>query len=170
MVGFLLLREYKLQFKRLSANFVTQTRGLSEVLTDKGRGYCVTEVKYGSLSFAVPLRTKLNHRKGKAIKIGGAPVAFITDMVIDPSRGTCYRGLDYEKALLISDINTDLSGNYPLPNTDQKTILNDNEYKIGKEFERYVNAYIRAFQQNLPYKNQFFRSTLVNYHKELEIE
>lgn len=67
-----------MKFNRLSEQFVDKTKGLPEVLLDKGRGYCVAEVEYKGLYFAVPLRTKLLHKEGKAIKIGGAPTMFIT--------------------------------------------------------------------------------------------
>lgn len=158
-----------MQFKRLNNDFLAKTRGLTEVLFDKGRGYCVAEVTYKGLHFAVPLRTSLRHVKGKAVKIGGAPSAFITDCVNDDERGICYRGLDYEKALLLDDKDTDLTENYPLSDNEQKTILNDNEFKIGKEFQRFVDAYIRAHKRNLPFKDQFYRSTLINYHQKLGI-
>lgn len=85
-------------------------------------------------------------------------------------RGLCYRGLDYEKALLMADKSVDLADNYPLDDNFQKTMLNDNEYKIGKEFIRFVDSYIRANKRNLPFKDSFFRSTLQNYHAELGIE
>ncbi len=160
-----------MQFKKLSTAFANKTKNLQEVLADKGRGYCVAEVEYKGLLFAVPLRTNLPHVQGKAIKIGGAPTAFITDQVNDPDRGgVCYRGLHYEKALLLGDKDSDLAANYPLPDNAQKTILNDNEFKIGKEFKRYVDSYIRAHKRNLPFKSKFFRSTLRNYHTELGIE
>lgn len=168
--GFFVSEELSLQFKKLSTDFVSKTQGLAEVLEDKGRGYCVAEVEYKGLHFAVPLRTKLHHKDGKAIKIGGAPTAFITDKVNDPVRGICYRGLDYEKALLMVDKSVDLADNYPLDDNFQKTMLNDNEYKIGKEFIRFVDSYIRANKRNLPFKGSFFRSTLQNYHTELGIE
>lgn len=158
-----------MKFNRLSRQFVKKTEGLPEVLLDKGRGYSVAEIEYRGLFFAVPLRTKLRHKEGKAIKIGGAPIAFITDKVNDPVRGECYRGLDYEKALLLDDKNNDLGDNYPLQDNAQKTILNDNEFKIGKEFQRYVDTYVRAHKGNLPFKPSFFRSTLQNYHTELGI-
>lgn len=158
-----------MQFNRLSVQFARKTQGLPEVLEDKGRGYCVAEVEYKGLFFAVPLRSNLPNNNGRAIKIGGAPTAFITDTVQDPARGLCYRGLHYEKALLLSDKSKDLSTNYPLPDNNQKTILNDNEYKINKEFKRYVDSYVRSHKRNLPFKGSFFRSTLKNYHQELGI-
>ncbi len=151
-------------------SFVKKTENLEEVLDDKGRGYCVAEVTYEGMCFAVPLRTKLPNKNGKAIKIGGAPTAFITDVVNDPKRGPCYRGLHYEKALLLSDRCTDLAANYPLTDSFQRTFLNDNEYKICKEFKRYVDAYVRAHKNNLPFKGMFYRSTLRNYHAEFGIE
>lgn len=159
-----------MQFKKLSLPFANKTKELSEVLIDKGRGYCVAEVEYKGLYFAVPLRTNLPHRNGKVIKIGGAPTAFITDKVNDPKRGECYRGLDYQKALLLDDKGIDLSTNYPLSDNAQKTMLNDNEFKIFKEFKRYVDSYIRAHKRNLPFKQSFFKSTLKNYHTELDID
>lgn len=168
--GFFVSEEIRLQFKRLSSDFANKTRDLQEVLVDKGRGYCVAEVEYKGLFFAVPLRTNLPHNDGKTIKIGGAPTAFITDKVNDPVRGECYRGLHYEKALLLDDKDTDLASNYPLSDNTQKTILNDNEFKISKEFKRYVDSYVRAHKRNLPFKPNFFRSTLNNYHAELGIE
>jgi protein AbiQ len=154
-----------LQFKRLSTTFVEQTKNLLEVLEDKGRGYCTIQVKYKDLLFAVPLRSNLNHTRGKALKIGGAPVSFITDPFYDSARKcTCYRGLDYQKALLLSDPNEDFSSNYPLPDNNQKTLLRDNEHKITKQFRRYVDSYKRGCNQSLPYKRSFYKSTLVNYH------
>ncbi|MEZ8051428.1 MULTISPECIES: hypothetical protein [Vibrio] len=159
-----------MKFNRLSSQFVDKTKGLPEVLIDKGRGYCVAEIEYKGLYFAVPLRTKLDHLNGKAIKIGGAPTAFITDTVTEAKRGLCYRGLDYQKALLLEDQSKDLSSNYPLSDNSQKTILNDNEFKIGKEFKRYVDSYVRAQKRNLPFKSNFFKSTLCNYHDELGID
>ena len=158
-----------MKFNRLSTQFVDKTKELPEVLIDKGRGYCVAEIEYKGLHFAVPLRTKLDHKDGKAIKIGGAPAAFITDKVTDHGRGVCYRGLDYQKALLLEDKSKDLSSNYPLSDNFQKTILNDNEFKIAKEFKRYVDSYVRAHKRNLPFKSNFFKSTLQNYHIELDI-
>lgn len=167
--AFCFWRGITLKFNRLSEQFVNRTKGLPEVLLDKGRGYCVAEVEYKGLYFAVPLRTNLSHKGGKAMKIGGAPTVFITDKVNDPVRGVCYRGLDYQKALLLDDKSNDLSSNYPLSDNVQKTTLNDNEFKIGKEFKRYVDTYVRAQKRNLPFKSSFFRSTLQNYHAELGI-
>lgn len=168
--GFFVSEGKRVQFKRLSNNFSNKTRTLQEVLEDKGRGYCVAEVEYKGLFFAVPLRTALPHKNGKAIKIGGARTAFITDQIDDPQRGVCFRGLHYEKALLLDDKETDLTGHYPLPNSNQRTVLNDNEYKIKKEFTKYIDTYIRAHKRNLHFKNSFFRSTLRNYHNQLNIE
>lgn len=71
--------------------------------------------------------------------------------------------------MLLDDKDKNLSSNYPLPDNAQKTILNDNEHKINKEFERYINSYIRAHKRDLPYKQSFFKSTLRNYHVELKI-
>jgi protein AbiQ len=159
----------KLKFNRLSRSFVNKTKDLEEVLDDKGRGYSVTEIEYDGLMFAVPLRSNLRVTSdGKAQKIAGAPTSFVTDHFVDPdSRETFYRGLDYEKALLVNDRSTDLDQEYPLPNNNQKTVLNDNEHKITKEFCRYVKAYVRAHKNNLPQKGHFYRSTLKNYNKEL---
>lgn len=158
-----------MKFNKLSNAFVNKTKDLEEVLLDKGRGYSVTEIEFNGLMFAVPLRSNLRvTQDGKALKIGGAPTSFVTDSIIDPASGkTFYRGLDYEKALLVSDRATDLATEYPLPDNNQKTILNDNEYKITQEFGRYVKAYVRAHKGNLPLKGQFFCSTLRNFKTEL---
>lgn len=158
-----------MKFNRLSNDFVDRTKDLEEVLEDKGRGYSVTEIEFEGIMFAVPLRSNLRvNSDGKALKIGGAPTSFVTDSKVDPVTGkTCYRGLDYEKALLVTDKATDLAREYPLPDNNQKTTLNDNEHKITKEFGRYVKAYVRAHKGNLPFKSQFFCSTLQNYKTEL---
>ncbi|MGB6294096.1 MAG: hypothetical protein WBF78_14485 [Vibrio anguillarum] len=158
-----------MKFNKLSNDFVEKTRDLQEVLEDKGRGYSVAEITYNDLTFAVPLRSNLEvDSKGKPKKIGGAPTSFVADIQIGENGEKFHRGLDFQKALLISDKESDFGNEYPLSDNEQKTTINDNEYEILKQFKRYVNSYVRAHQKDLPYKQQFYRSTLQNYHDELD--
>ncbi|HDY8021205.1 TPA: hypothetical protein ACGVB5_004685 [Vibrio vulnificus] len=158
-----------MKFNKLSNDFVEKTRGLQEVLEDKGRGYSVVEITYNDLIFAVPLRSNLEvDSNGKPKKIGGAPTSFVADVKAGENGKMLHRGLDFQKALLISSKESDFGNEYPLPDNEQKTTLNDNEYEILKQFKRYVDSYVRAHQKDLPYKQQFYRSTLQNYNDELD--
>ena len=76
----------------------------------------------------------------------------------------CSRGLDYQKAVLISDIANDLNGSYKIPIT-QRTTINEAEGKIKKSFNKYVSTYVRGNKNNDPrvLRNYKF-STLQNYH------
>lgn len=122
---------------------------------NKGRGYGVLLVKINGQKFAIPLRSKMNHKENFHTKI-------YTD------NGRKYRkGLDYSKAVIITDERFVALRSFKI---DQQEFLKiaKAENHIIQSFEKYVDRYIQAFNtqdQNILKKYSY--STLKNYHTEL---
>ncbi len=153
-----------MHLKKLSEQFYKDNYNLQEALDNingswingKTRGYGVVLIELNDLTFAIPLRTRVNHK-----------ACFVTKKSA-PFR----KGLDYSKALLISKPEYVTNDSFIIP-SDEHRLLIDKSYIITKEFSKYVEKYIKAVNRkdiklldNVSYRY----TTLINYHKELGIE
>lgn len=121
-----------------------------DVEAGKTRGYGVVTVRIeGGLLFGIPLRSHIKHK-----------AAFITD-------GT--KGLDYSKAVLISDEDHVSQDPFTIPQHEYVKIA-DRELHIRERFEKYIKKYIKAANAgDKNVLNEYRYSTLQNYHAELKI-
>ncbi|MFT4926217.1 MAG: protein AbiQ [Phenylobacterium sp.] len=146
-----------MQIKQLSKSFQNHIVYLTETLHDKSRGYGVVTIKINQLTFGIPLRTSIKHKN-----------SFVTDKIFR-NGAECSRGLDYQKAVLIRDISTDLSGSYKI-SASQRATINAAEGKILKSFNKYIKEYGRGVKNNDQRILRNYRySTLQNYHVELAL-
>jgi len=147
-----------MEFHRLSAAFYTQFSHCEEILTKEERPYYVLLLELDDLTYAIPLRSHITH-----------PYCFIAD-----SFNSQKSGLDYSKAVVITD-----QANYidPAPVTIRQheyNFLKQQEYLIKKQFSSYVTAYKKEIlrrQKNpaLPVSALCRYSSLKYFHKELDI-
>jgi len=77
-----------MEFRRLSTAFYTQYGHCEEILTKEERPYYVLVLELDGLTYAIPLRSHITH-----------PSCYIAD-----SSNGQNRGLDYSKAVIISDL------------------------------------------------------------------
>ena len=131
---------------KLKADFYNQNQ-LIEAL-DKNRGYGLVTIQLGNIQFGIPLRSNLNHKHGY--------------------RTTGTKGLDYSKAVIIDIQYSD--GPFQIPSEERK-VINENEHKIKKQFDKYVSNYIRLVRKGHTeaLSKEYRFSTLINYHSELGI-
>ena len=147
-----------MEFHRLSAAFYTQFGRCEEILTKEERPYYVLLLELNGLTYAIPLRSHITHS-----------YCFIADSLNGKNSG-----LDYSKALVITD-----SAKYidPAPVTIRQheyNVLKQREYLIKKQFSSYVALYKKEIcrrQKNplLPVSMMCRYSTLKYFHKELGI-
>lgn len=127
----------------------------------KDRGYGVVLIEAHGYEFGIPLRSNMTH-----------PFCFATEIMRDHDKNrTSRKGLDYTKAVILhkSDYVTERSFKIPTKEFDK---LNDSQERIKKQFTKYVKKYIEAVEKNdIHLLSRNYRdSTLVNYHKELNIK
>lgn len=121
---------------------------------NKVRGHGIVSVNVNGLLFAIPVRSHIKHKAG-----------FILEKSLNANeRGM---GLDYSKALLITD---------PLHLSDQVFVLKNKtagKKLVGKEphitaqFQKYVTRYVDATQKtdlNILNSAEYRFTTLCNYH------
>lgn len=125
-----------------------------EEVLHKNRGYGVLYVECHGATFAVPLRSNMNHSNGfKTVFNGGV-----------------WNGVDYSKALVVSADDFDDEAFKPR-RTDEYDKIQKNKAKIQSEFELYIQEYVEFIQsgsKDVPMKFKF--STLKYFHKELGLE
>lgn len=116
----------------------------------KTRGYGVVTVRIEEgLLFGIPLRSHISHKN-----------AFITN-------GT--KGLDYTKAVLISDETHVSQDPFNIPQ-DEYVKIADRELFIRERFEKFIKRYIKAAKSgDKNILGEYRYSTLQNYHAELKI-
>lgn len=148
-----------MELRKLSESFYAQNTHLVEVLDKtnnswtggKTRGYGIVVVEVAGLKFGIPLRSNMNHRFG-----------FIT---VSSEK----KGLDYTKAVLLSKDEYISDAEFAIP-TAEYIAIKDNTDDIAKEFNKFVNKYVRAAKNNDANVLNYYRySTLKNYHVELGI-
>ena len=147
-----------MEFHRLSTVFYTRFGHCEEILTKEERPYYVLLLELDSITYAIPLRSHITHSYC---------------YVADNSNGQ-NKGLDYSKAVVISDSKKYID---PAPVTIRQheyNILKQHEYLIKAQFSSYVKAYkkdIRRHKKNqkLPVSSLCRYSSLKYFHKELAI-
>lgn len=142
--------------KKLTQSFYFNNSHLKEALdigtgNIKPRGYGIILVETMGLTFGVPLRSNMIPKYGFVVK----------------KEANKYRGLDYRKAVLITD-ETDIGGTFNIPNEDFNKIIEKQNFII-KKFTKYVKRYVALHKQGKKPLNLdiYMYSTLQNYHKEL---
>jgi protein AbiQ len=147
-----------MEFHRLSAAFYTQFGQCEEILTKEERPYYVLLLELDGLTYAIPLRSHITH-----------PYCFIAD-----SFNGQKSGLDYSKAVVITD-----SAKYidPAPVTIRQheyNFLKQREYLIKKQFSSFVASYKKEIlrrqkNQELPVSALCRYASLKYFHKELDL-
>lgn len=127
----------------------------------KTRGYGIVLISIGNLTFGIPLRSNIQHK-----------AAYLTARNSPAGNGPPYgKGLDFSKALLISNpsyISTEI---FKIPPDEHKKLASKQAY-ITNAFEKYVNRYINAISRcdkNILNSKEYRHTTLQNYHVELGI-
>lgn len=150
-----------MHLKKLDNSFYTDNAHLKEALDNyngrwesgKVRGYGVVVISINNLTFAIPLRSNIRHS-----------ASYIT--LRNKSSG-----LDFSKALLISDEKYISDIPFKIDYNQHKNLVNKEHY-ITQKFEHYVSRYIFAIKkedENILSSSEYRYSTLVNYHQELGI-
>lgn len=123
----------------------------------KVRGYGIVVIKINNLTFAIPLRSNIRHKASYIVKRS-------------TEQGGLGKGLDYSKALLITNRSYILTNEpFMIPPDEHKRLSNKGSH-IRNSFEKYVYKYIAAVKkndQNILCSNLYRYSTLQNYHREL---
>ncbi|MDR3336732.1 MAG: hypothetical protein LBT16_05955 [Treponema sp.] len=143
-----------MQFFRLTPVFYAHYGQCEEILNKESRPYYVLLLKVDSLTYAIPLRSHITH-----------PYCHIANNAIKS-------GLDYSKAVIITDRTRYVD---PAPVTIRQNefeVLKQRGFLITKQFTSYVSLYkkeIRRRLQNpaLPKSGLCRYSSLKYFHKEL---
>jgi len=145
-----------MEFHKLSAAFYVKFNQYEEILNKENRPYYVLILELDGITYAIPLRSNISHS-----------YCFIAD----DSSGR-RRGLDYSKAVIITDVIQYID---PAPITIQQkefNILKQQEFLIKRQFSSYVALYkkeVRRRQKNpaIPVSAILCYSSLKYFHKEL---
>jgi protein AbiQ len=147
-----------MEFHRLSTDFYKQFGLYEEILTNENRPYYVLLLELDGITYAIPLRSHITHR-----------YCFIAD-----DSGGEKKGLDYSKAVVISDSSIYVD---PTPVTIRQheyNVYKKEEYNIKSKFSTYVKSYnkeVRRRMENplLPVSALCRFSALKHFHKELNL-
>lgn len=131
-------------------------RNKPEVL-HKDRGYGIVSITINTLTYAIPLRSNLNHNNGfKTIPIRNG-------------KKLLWNGLDYSKALIVKEDDIE-STSFNIRNQKEFDKIQLNKDKIQSEFEEYVSSYLECVRNGTSTTDsRFMFSTLQYFHSELEI-
>jgi protein AbiQ len=146
-----------LKVVNLTPSFIAKIAGLKETIHDKSRPHGIVTISVNGLTFAIPLRSNMNH-----------PYGVVLDTVVKNKKRS-KRGLDFTKALIITDEATEL-GSYHSVSKAQKEVLIRQKKMIINQFQKYVADYVNAVKNdiaNTVNSNAYQYSTLCNYHAEL---
>lgn len=123
------------------------------------RTHLCLSIKFKKNTILIPLRKNIGECNRKFGKIG-YPV---------PSQSKPKAGLDYRYIMIINE-DTYLRYDTPRITNKQSSIIRDNYKTIEKEAVEYILAYIRAANKGkIERKARFRESSLINFHKELDI-
>lgn len=145
-----------------------ERKALKEIMEKENRPYFVLLVKVKNYKFAIPFRTHITHdycfktiphyeniKENEPIPVNTTP--------------TSWSGIDYTKAVIIED--NDLEQNkIASVNSIEHDMIRKSSRKIKTEFKTYVEGYITMLKMNHPMIEKYRFTTLVNYHRELNIE
>lgn len=151
-----------MKLKKLKIDFFQDNPNLIQALYDKDRGYGIVVISYNSLTFGIPLHSNINPKKGFTTKV---------DSVVENGKEIKkYKGLDYNKAVLLFDVDYYVDRSFRIPSDEYDKIM-DNKEKIKLDFEKYVLNYIKLHNEKKykQVKREYDRSTLINYHADLGI-
>lgn len=159
-------RDKTVQLKKLDNSFYTDHCHLVEALDNhngsweqgKVRGYGIVVIEINDLRFAIPLRTNIRHS-----------ACYIT--VTSSNPGVKGKGLDFSKALLITDDKYISNQVFKIDSSEHKRLL-DKEHFIRQKFSKYVSKYVDAYKKadnNILSSFEYRFTTLCNYHAELGI-
>ncbi|MCL2184595.1 MAG: hypothetical protein FWB86_01905 [Treponema sp.] len=145
-----------MEFHRLSAAFYAHFSHCEEILTKEERPYYVTLLELDGLIYAIPLRSHITHSYC---------------YIADNSDGQ-NKGLDYSKAVVISDVAKYIDSNPVTIRQHEYNVLKQNEYLINKQFSSYVKAYKKEIKRrkknpSLPVSSLCRFSALKYFHNEL---
>ena len=154
-----------MQLEKLDLSFYDANTNLVEALDNvyghgiegKTRGYGVVIINFKNLTFAILLRSHINHN-----------AAYLT--VNNENKGI-RKGLDFSKALLIRDNHYISNERYKIPVEEHKKLQGKAHFIINK-FEKYVEKYINAVSKsdkNILHSQEYRFTTLKNYHSEFDL-
>ena len=126
---------------------------------DKVRGHGIVQITLHGLTFAIPVRSNIQHSE-----------SFILEICRDPARKIKGMGLDYSKAVLLRDAGHVSNEVFVLRTKGAGKKLVGKEAHITRMFSKYVNKYIKAVKEDdkrILNSDGFRYTTLVNYHPEL---
>ena len=147
--------EATMVFHRLSPLFYQEFGMLDEILTKEDRPYYVLILKLDGLTYAIPLRSNINHT-----------YCFIADKSIGQNNG-----LDYSKAVVIID-NKFIDTNPVTIRQNEFNVYKKKEHIIKKQFSSYVARYkkeiLRRIEKpSLPISSLCRYSSLKHFHQAL---
>lgn len=125
----------------------------------KTRGYGVVVIDFEDLTFAIPLRSNIRHK-----------AAYLTAK--ENRKNSSNKGLDFTKALLISDERYVTDEIFNIPSEEHDKLRTKSEY-IMRKFEAYVSSYRKAIAKNdlnILKSHEYRFTTLINYHSELLLD
>lgn len=124
---------------------------------DKVRGHGIVQIQLHGLTFAIPVRSHIRHNDCHIIE---------RDKGRNDIRGM---GLDYSKAMLITDPTYVSADIFLLRNKKAAKDLLSKEAHVTKQFSQYVERYVEAIRKNDKniLRRDYRFSTLINYHTEL---
>lgn len=133
----------------LSDKFYNKFRGCKEILEKQSRPYACVTIVIGQHLVAIPLRHHVEHEY--ALK----------------TVGDC--GLDYTKAVIISDLNYIGTGTPQIENAEFQ-VIKTQEARIIREMRRYIKLYLKAREhaENPHYAKILQYSTLQYFEEFLE--
>jgi len=145
-----------MKIHRLSAVFYSEFSQYAEILNKASRPYYVAVMVLDGLTYAIPLRSNINHR-----------FCFI----VDNSNGQ-NSGLDYSKAVVITDVARYIDPSAVTIRRHEYHIFKQNEPIIERQFSSYVESYKKEFRRRqkkpaLPEPPLCRYTTLKYFHKEL---
>lgn len=127
-----------------------------EVL-EKNRGYGIVSITISNITYAIPLRSNMNHNNGFktiSMKRGGKLI---------------WNALDYSKALIVQQDDIESTA-FKLRTQEEFNKIQLNKEKIQFEFEKYVSAYLEYVKNETGTTDKRFKFTTLKYfHAELGI-
>lgn len=158
-----------IELRRLTSDYYSEHAHLAEAMdfdpitrkpNDKGRGFGVCLVDILGHQFAIPLRTDMAHKEN-----------FPTKFKKNDAGRVLREGLDYSKAVIITDQRFISSKLFVTRDKEEYLKISNSEKRILRDFEKYINKYIKAVKkpdENIIKEYQY--STLKNYHTELGLD
>ncbi len=158
-----LKKDFYIEVKKLSTQFYLDYKGeeYSELLSKEERAYCCFIIKCRDYYICVPYRTNISRNNAY----------FFTS---SKRSKTHKSGLDYEKIVIITDIDTYLDNSSPTVDNDEyiETIISSE--KIVSEVLKYVDNYVKhckGVKKMHPreFARKYQYTTLQYFHEQLKI-